>query len=542
MPVEVESTSQVEEFLRVLKRRIWWILVPFAIIATLGTSFAVMVPKKYVARTRILVREVRNRNGQVIAGSEGQGRVAKHLIRSPNRVRSVVKDLGWRYQELTEVERELLIEKIMDNLSVEAPAMGPAVAEQIVEIKYGDTDPDRALDFTEEVSRRWREEVLEATRKAKKRAFDNLNERTRSIEMRVQEIADEIAALMELHQIPPWKPDYRNPERPMAPEFTRLYEARQEQSDLQEEIEDEALEIMRKEARYERMPDTVPEVQLTEGNDLVREVAKRREKIIDLQNVLTEKGWLPTHSSYRSTQSKIEALEQEIAVLEGAGVGPEETTTWAENVPKIELGDEIEALTLDQERRQQKLEALGLEIDNLIAKTSELQIVYQELESLEDERERYNQQLTDFGINLQDMRVELDLAETSAGDPFVILDPVDRPTRPTEPDPILITVFSMFLGLAIGMGMAVVLEYSKSCFRNVNDVTRVMAVPVLGSIGAIVTTAQARRHKVVQRVLAASTIAFVAIVGYVTWAWYFRQDMLSDGLLASIERFRKSFE
>ena len=51
-----------------------------SIIATLGTSFAVLVPKKYVAKTRILVREVRNRSGQIVYGSEGQARVVGGAI------------------------------------------------------------------------------------------------------------------------------------------------------------------------------------------------------------------------------------------------------------------------------------------------------------------------------------------------------------------------------------------------------------------------------------------------------------------------------
>jgi len=542
MAVEVESTSQLEEFVRVLKRRIWWILVPFSIIATLGTSFAVLVPKKYVAKTRILVREVRNRSGQIVSGSEGQARVAKHLIRSPNRVRSVVQELGWRFDELTRVEQDILIEKIIDNLSVETPAMGGDVAEQIVEIKYGDTDPERALGFTEEVSRRWREEVLEANKNAKRRAFTNLNDRNLSIEKRMVAIAEEISGLMELHQIAPWKPDYRNTERPLPPEFERLFEATTEYGRLQEEIEDDALTLAHLEGRYQRESDSEPVVQETQGSELDKEIRKRRDQILELRSQIEDKGWRPTHSKYETAQSKIRSLESEIAALERSSTGTTVTETWRENPKKIALGEEIETLSLALERKRQKLVALGEERENLVAKTAELQSVYQNLEALEDERDRLNEQLTDFGLDLQDMRIELDLTETTAGDPFVIVDPVERPTRPTEPDPVLITVFSILLGAGLGLGLAMLLEYTKSCFRSVGDVTRVMSAPVLGVVGAIVTSSQRRRRLVASRLLAGSTITFVLLVGYVTWAWAYRHDMLSDGLLESIESFRKSFE
>lgn len=542
MPIEVESTGQVEELKRVLKRRVWWILVPFAIIATLGTSFAVLVPKKYVAKTRILVREVRNRSGQVVAGSEGQGRAAKHLIRSPNRVRSVVQALGWPYDSLTRVEQEILIEKVMDNLSVEVPPMGPGMAEQIVEIKYGDTNPDRAHDFTDEVSRRWREETLEATRKAKQRAFNNLDERNRAVEMRVQQIATDIAALMEKHGIPPWKPDYYQKERPAAPEFERLTQARREFTKLEEEIEDGATSLLRKETRYERMGDVVPYVEATEGVSLDKEIRSRREKIVEYQNKIEEQGYKPTHSKYKEIYGRIQVLEAEIAMLEDSGVETTVTESWRENVEKVKLGVQIEDQRADLDRKQQKLAALAIEIENLESKTSELQSVYQELAGLEDERARLNENLKDFGEDLQDMRIELDLANTPAGDPFVILDPVSHPSRPTEPNPTLIATFAILMGLALGLGLAMLLEFSKSCFRNVNDVTRVMVVPVLGAVESIVTSSQRRRSQVVRRMLASGTLGFVLLVGYVTWAWANRPDLLSDGLLESIEGFRRGFE
>ena len=58
MPVEVESSGQVSEFMRVMRRRWALILIPFAIISSLGVAFAVVVPKKFVSRTRVMVHEV----------------------------------------------------------------------------------------------------------------------------------------------------------------------------------------------------------------------------------------------------------------------------------------------------------------------------------------------------------------------------------------------------------------------------------------------------------------------------------------------------
>ena len=120
MPIEVESASQVEEFSRVLRKRAWWILVP-------------LVPKKYVSRTRVMVRPVFGRDGKPMRG-QASGKVAAHLIRSRPRVQAAIQELKWEWQFLTRMEQEDLKDHILDDLTVKTPSMGLAVLEQIVEI------------------------------------------------------------------------------------------------------------------------------------------------------------------------------------------------------------------------------------------------------------------------------------------------------------------------------------------------------------------------------------------------------------------------
>jgi capsular polysaccharide biosynthesis protein len=56
----------------------------------------------------------------------------------------------------------------------------------------------------------------------------------------------------------------------------------------------------------------------------------------------------------------------------------------------------------------------------------------------------------------------------------------------------MIVGFSLVAGLAAGLALALGLEFSKSSFRNVQEITRVMVVPVLGSVNRIVTLRELR--------------------------------------------------
>ncbi len=541
MPVEVESSGQVAELLRVLRRRSAWILIPFAIISTLGIAFAIVVPKKYVAKTRVMVREVVNRDGQRMVGGREGGKVATYLIRSPSRIEGVIEDLNWPFRELTRTEREDLVTKVMDNLSVEAPNMGIGLTQQLVAISYADTDPRRAFEFLSEVSRTWQDEVLESSRKAKEKAFATLTGTRREMEQELQDIRIKITDLMQTHNIPPLAID-RFGQRTLAPEFDELEALEAKNAELEEKVAeaDLALKVQRK--RYELMEDEIPIQATTEGQDFAKEIADRETQILGLRFELKQQGYRSGHSRYDQIMEEIAKLEEMIDLLRESETTTTTETGMVANPDKLLLANEIDSAALALERDEERLEQLRLQIIETETRTKELASVYQEIHGLQDKRNRVNAALTDADSEHEAMGLEIQELTSSAGDPFMVLEDPKLPVRPTQPDPLLIIAFSILASLTLGFGSAILLEYSKSCFRSVNDITRVMVVPVLGTVNAIVTRSERRRRLVATAVLAGSTLAFVLVVGYVTWAWSYKPSLLSDGLRESIDNFRSSLE
>lgn len=541
MPVEVESSGQASEFLRVIRRRAALILVPFGLITTLGVAFAVVVPKKFVAQTRIMVHDVPGAGGASVGGE--QGKIATHLIRSPRRVQAViVQDLAWPYQELTETEQEDLIERVLGNLSVDTPNMGLGVKQQVVSIGYADTNRTRAYEFLLAVSERWRNEVLEGTRNAKKAEFNNLTSTRRDMENLEESLSREIAELHRANDVPPYAPDSRG-ERPIDPSFARLDNLRLELADLELTFEGLGLKYAEDEKVYELMDDEVPLVAGAMGLDLSEEILGHQEQIVALRSELDRQGYKPEHTRYRQLQDEIRQLEDVIRLLEeNARVGVASEQELLPNLEKLAAAEQLERDRVGLARTEERIAALNLEKQNLEARTKELQSVYQELESLMAQRERVHENLIVVGEDHNAMKREIDILTSAAGNPFTVLDEPKMPVRPTQPDPLLIILAALLGSLALGLGVALSLEFSRSCFRTVNDITRVMAVPVLGTVNSIVTRSDRRRALLGRFVLGGSTVAFVVVVGFVTWAWAQRPDLLTDDLRQSIDAFRASFE
>jgi len=213
-----------------------------------------------------------------------------------------------------------------------------------------------------------------------------------------------------------------------------------------------------------------------------------------------------------------------------------------QNAAKLKAGDVLRQAEKEVLRMVSKLESLDGHLRNTEARTRELQTIYQELHDLQAERSRLNGNLAEVEDEYTRMDVLWTEMKSSAGNPFHLLQQAELPSRPTEPSVPLIILGSAVLGLALGLGGAFLAEYGRNCFRTVNDITRVMVVPVLGTVNTIVTSREQRRANLARILIGGSTLLLIGALGFVTYAWEVNQSLLSDDLRVSLESFRRAFE
>ena len=124
MAVEVEAAGQFDEFIRVLKKRKWLLIVPVVVIGSLGSFYAVVVPKKYVSAMKVMVGNPGAAGLIATGSSEEQGAVAEFSLRSTERIRSVLDGLGWEsYEILGSQDKREYIRDLRASLRVYTPDM-----------------------------------------------------------------------------------------------------------------------------------------------------------------------------------------------------------------------------------------------------------------------------------------------------------------------------------------------------------------------------------------------------------------------------------
>jgi uncharacterized protein involved in exopolysaccharide biosynthesis len=539
MPVEVESTSQLEDVVRIVRKRIGWLLVPLGLCLALGTSFAFLVPKKFVSREAVMVRDVGGRDSQ--GGSSTGGQVASHVIRAPKRVKAVIESLRWPWAALTKIEKEEFLERTIDNLSVSSPILGTSVKEQIVTISFAHTDPVKALRFTSEISRLWREEVLEASRKATESAYEKLRERRGQMQNRLAQISEDLSTKHKQYGIPPWDTVAWG-ERPLAPEFDELLALRGEREDLARDLIVRGEAVQELDEAYSRMEDMVPFQATDAGKTYQERIVKLQGLVQADQLLLATQGYRPGHSKFIQIQDRVSAYKEELALLTGALTGSVVIPEMQQNEAKLQAGVELQLAEKEVQRMVARVEALDGRLRSTEARTRELQTIYQELHDLQAERVRVNGNLAQAEDEFTRKEIEWTEMKSAAGNPFHLLRQAELPTRPTEPSVPLIILGSAVLGLFLGLGGAFLAEYGRNCFRTVNDITRVMVVPVLGTVNTIVTSRERRRANLARILIGGGTILLIGALGFITYAWEVNQGLLSDDLRMSLESFRRAFE
>ena len=78
-----------------------------------------------------------------------------------------------------------------------------------------------------------------------------------------------------------------------------------------------------------------------------------------------------------------------------------------------------------------------------------------------------------------------DLERTQQGEQFTILDPADFPAKPSFPNNGLFALGGLGGGMALGLGITLLLEMQDTSFRNERDVESLLRLPVLAMVPAV---------------------------------------------------------
>lgn len=546
MAVEVEASGQVDEFLRVLRKRIWWIVIPFVVVGSLGCFFAVVVPKKFVSDTEIMVRDVGSTTELVRARGVNDGKVAPFTIQAQARVQEVLQSLNWSdFKALTGPDANEYVRARLRDIRVSLESMPEGVPEQLVKISYRDTNPDRATQFLIELMKSWTNDVLRSKLATAERALAATESELENTKEALQSIGERMESLRAENGIPPRSASLlAEMEEVSPPVFRQLRESESRVNELEGRVEELSDVIELKQVRRDGLPEEVPATDARLSDPVQQRIAKIDQEIQRLKDELREGGWSSRNTEYRSRDRAIILLETErreaIANADpDSSFGAQFGGDMVPNEARLALERELEGLRTEKVLAERKLVAEEERRRILQQRAALANEAMTELQLLGAQTDALSNALEILQDKKGDCLIERDMLDGPDGDQFRVHLRPTVPTEATSPNPWVISIGSLLFGLGIGFGLALLREYSKAVFRSPRDVARVMPHPVLGRVNTIRTRRERARAFLVQCVFGGGSLLFALSTAYVTWSWARDREGLTRPLVDAIESFQQ---
>ena len=540
-----QQSGQTQEFFEVLSRRKWQILLPTFFFLTIGIAWAELVPRKYDTKT---VLELRDMPLPMMGEGMDPKVVNRDVVNAPlqlkarSRVQAVIEYLQWD-DFMSISDRQLkteYVQRVVDNLKVVIGGGGKDNPSSFLTIQFADTNPERAEQFVNRLRDDYVTSVVERVRNRAREERDKLQDIVEDKNTQYQNTEAQLADLKRTFQLV-YTPDRggRATAREEDPSSSQLAGAQAQLDTSRRELQAAQALADDLRRRYQEQPDQRQQVKRESNDALQAQIAEVE------ANILLEKqkqsGLRAAHSVYKKAEAEIarlEGLRKDFAEQMSAGVTEIELV---DNPLRSELYNELADAETQIVSLQANVNSLTTEIEALKVRRDlnlEAQRKINELDNLTAQnQEAYNKAYQAY----QDQRTFVDLISGAEGNPFTVMEVAEAPRLPTSPNPWIIRILSLLIGLGIGLGTALASEFGRSGYRTIQDAGRGLAVPVLGAINKIVTRGESRKRVVQRLTIGVSSALLIGMILWITWAWKERPDLLDPGLIQSIEELRTQF-
>ncbi|MEX1024325.1 MAG: hypothetical protein WD226_04540 [Planctomycetota bacterium] len=542
---ELDTTGQIQEFLTVLKRRKWGILLPMLYFLAIGCLIAVVVPKKVEVTTRVELRESRveaDPSQNNAATKEIQS--AKNHIVHYNRIKEIIEgprqDL-WEldYMGLDAGEKHTFItDVVMKNLDVhvaEKPATrGPAVGSWFIDIRYKDTDGERAEAFLNELVAHWIDDVLERDSKQLEAEKEQLQQELHDAVQRFAAANANYTLVCQELGVNPAEPlDNKGATDAVAERIGRLKE---KQNNLALELVALETSIGQLHKDLEDLPIYVDVETPLPGQQYTEELAKLDE-MLRMKKILQE-PYKPAHPRWERAQKEIDVLLAERVILEAAEE-PDRVVVERERNPEREVT--LDSIAKAEALYQAKRQALEMVDSQLNAEESE-----------QKRRARASSRRYVLSVERDALRADRDLKSTLLSQkeravaasknnytkPYDTVQPPEADDAPVTPNTSILVVAFAIAGLGLGLAFSLLAEYGKNAYRSPAELAQVLPIPVLGAINSIVTSHEARRRHARRTLVAVSSLFILGGLGWFTFMIWKRAEDLPVPVQETLDDIR----
>ena len=502
-PAKAYTTA---EYIEILRRRIWYIVIPFVLILTGASAYAIFAPRQYKASTLILVSPQRIPEAfvQATVTSKVEERlqsIAQEVL-SRTRLEQIINDLKLYQKERKSLSREEVVALMQKDIKIELPTKREE-SKGFFTISYIGRDPNTVTTVANRLASQFIEENLKLREQQAAGTTEFLATELTSAKAKLDQL--ETAVTQYKRRFMGELPEQRDANikilEQLQNQYQRTGEALRAAQDrklfMQKQLTDMELPIgaqgmaaYEKEGRPSSGTSLNLQKELASSSPAAQGKGYYESQRESLTRLLEE-----LRSKYTESHPDVIAAKKKLADLETKKDSTNKTDakTDAYDVKKEprykELNNQLELTDREIVRFRESERNILAQIEKYRARIEQTPAREQDMASLLREHQSTKETYERLLKKSQDAQQAENLEKRQKGEQFRIIDPARTPEKPFSPDVQKIFLIGLLAGIGGGFGLAFFREQFDRSFHDSGDVEVTLALKVLATIPKIEETA-----------------------------------------------------
>ena len=477
-----------EDYLAILKRRWWIVLLPLLILPVVSLAFSYTIPPQYLSQTLVLIESQKVPDNYVkpVVSSDLDSRLAS--MREQILSRSHLQPLIERYnlygsQHMDMDDRIDMVRRDVDIKPIHSEvARSGGLPGFFISFKADDAHTAQLV--CSDITSLFTNENLKLREASAEGTTDFLKGQLNDAKRNLDEQDAKLAAFQ--RQYIGRLPGQESSNSDMLSSLNTQLEAATQQLNRAEQDRSYLQTMISQQTQGSVTPLAGPS---STPSTFVNPAQQERE--VQLQTLLAQEAELTTH--YTDDYPDVIAVKRKIADLRKQMARP--ATSNASGSPSGSSGVMRESLGMQQLRAQLRAADVGIEakrkeqanlesnIRNYQARIESSPMIEQQYKELTRDYQTALSFYDDLLGKMNQSKMATDLEKRQQGEQFSVMDQANLPDAPFSPKRSLFVVSGAAFGFALGVIIAGLLEYRDTSLRSERDVWAFTKLPTLGLIG-----------------------------------------------------------
>ncbi len=477
-------TLTLSDTIRIIKRRRWYIILPFAAFFLSLTVVSLTLPPVYESTSTILIEQqdipAEFVRATVSTYAEQQLQIINQRIMSSTRLLEIINRFNL-YQDLRDREpMEDIIGKMREDIKLEPisvelvdPKTGrPTTVTIAFTLSYeGKNDPQKVYQVSNVLTSLFLEENVQARERQAGEVSKFLETELAKVKEDLTRMDGAIARFKEEHinDLPELMPvnmqSVRDTERNIDMLMNQISQLKEKEGYLVTQLAG--------------IPSDFKESDRLRLNEL-------KVQLVNLRQTFSEE-----HPDVRRAKAEISELERSISASGDGGAG----TSRPDNPAYITLASQLSSVRCEIGSMSTQIADLRKRLfvyKHSIGISPKVEAQYN---SMQMERSNIQAKYDDLMRKVMEAKVSHGLEKEQKGERFTIIDPARPPEKPSRPNRVAIMLIGLVLGIGAGAGTAAVKEYSDTSVRSADFLSQALSFPVLAVIPEILPEKDIIRSK-----------------------------------------------